>query len=348
MSENSEPVNHSSRETSKGLRTLGTITGLDLIVGELAPEQLARVWNKLLAAEGKEAGQSAAAKTRIAHSFRDFRRVFREAVRRNGGKNAALTETVSGEWGVGDISDELAALLEPAPEPEPEPAAIFARVGRPLTPLEQKMLVASAAKNGSVPVTKAASTDVFGPEVAAALARAADEAQAQNQLKSDYILWCCTRADEILRHFHELEGEDLWRTPILVESFPQHPAWKAVFVCSSTAPLIRDRAVASPTVKHDFRANEAPVTHSHPLAFKQADGMKVIRSKVIRKGAHEYYVKALEYSEGTFFKGYFVVDGVEDSNTIPPRYYKASEGRITRISEDDYKTLQNRLAAKRR
>lgn len=343
----------SARETSRGLRTLGTTIGLDLIIDELTPEQIARVWNRHLATEGKETLQlTGASKSRIAQSFTDFRRVLRDAFRRNLTKSVDLTPMSSGE---------LASRVRPAPGvPEttapssvdvvtPAPKPVPAKVGRALSPLEQRMFVASAKAGNVAPeqVAATATDTALDPEVAELLAKAADEAQAQGQLKSDYILWACNRADEIQAAYNQREGEALWTNPILVESFPGKPDWKAVFVCSSTAPLIRDPSVASPNVKHDFRANEVPVTHAHPLAFKQADGMKIIRSKVIKKGSHEYYVKALEYVDGTFFKGYFVVDGVEDAQAIPPRYYQIQGMKVVRLTEQEYQACQNRLAAKK-
>lgn len=329
-----------SRETSRGLRTLGTTIGLDLLVGELTPEQVARVWNAHLASEGKETlALTGASRTRIAQSYTDFRRVLRDACRRHPERSRSLTFQTTGEMAVvGEGQATMPSMVEPV-ELAPKPAPV--KLPRPLSPLEQRIFVVSA-KGGNLPAAAPAET-MLDAGIAEELARAADEAQAQSRLKSDYVLWVCTRADEILAGFQHKEGEGLWTNPILVESFPAYPSWKAVFVCSSTAPLVRN--VASPTVKHDFRANEAPVTHSHPLAFKQADGMKVIRSKVIRKGAHEYYVKALNYQDGTFFKGYFVVDGQEDGQAVPPRYYQVQGNDVVTLTESGYLACQNRKAA---
>lgn len=331
----------SERETARGLRTLGNLALLDLVVDELSPSQIARIWNRHLAREASETlTLDAQPKTRVASGFLDSRRSFREAFRRTQ-KGALVVLELSGELrAMGE--EPFSSILEPIePAPTPKPPEPI-KASRPLSALEQRMLLTTAAKTGNKP--SLAVVDELDPEMARQLAAAADEARAQTRTTQDFIQWVCTQADALLAEHIKNEGEALWNEPVKLQGFPEDPTKRAIFVLSSTAPLLRDES-GSPSVKHDFRANEQPVTHAHPEAFKQADGMKVIRSKVIKKGGHEYYVKALNYVNGMFFKGYFVVDGVENADVVPPRYYQVRGDRVFRISEQAYKTLQNRFAA---
>jgi len=50
---------------------------------------------------------------------------------------------------------------------------------------------------------------------------------------------------------------------------------------------------------------------------------------------------------GMFFKGYFVVDGTEDAQLIPPRFYQIQGEHVAVLTEQEYQACQNRLAAKK-
>lgn len=327
------------RGTTRGLRTLGHTTLLDLIVKRLSPSSLAAIWNEHVAREAKEALRlTGPAKKRVTEAFSDSRRVLRDALRRNAAlcSQVFFSETGAHFTSESDTSDPMIERVSPAPRP---PAV---RASRPLSPLEQRMFLAAAGKTGVQPSPSVASE--LDPEMALQLAQAADEAQRSIQTQQNFIQWVCTQADTLLVEHVQREGEALWREPIRVLCFPEDRRLRAIFVLSSTAPLLRGEA-SSPVVKHDFRANGLPVTHAHPEAFRQADGLKVIRSKVVRKGHHEYYVKALNYQNGMFFKGYFVVDGTEDGSAVPPRFYQVREERVTSLSEAAYHTVTARQAA---
>jgi len=329
----------SGRETARGLRTLGTTVLLDLVMKRLSPTDIAGIWNEYLAIESSETLHlSDGSKKRVANTFTDSRRVFRDAFRRARDKSEKLHLAMTGELEV--VGQEKAEpMVVPVPV-APKPAPL--KASRPLSALEQRMIVSSGGKVGLTP--PGAVMDELDPDMARELALAADEAQQAMAVQQNFIEWTCQEADALLKEHQKNEGEALWSDPIKVRSFPADLTKKAIFVLSSTAPLMRDVA-GSPTVKHDFRANDQPVTHSHPEAFKQADGLKVIRSKVFKKGHHEYYVKALNYVNGMYIKGYFVVDGTEDPNTAPPRFYQVRWEQAVRISAEAYQEITNRLAA---
>ena len=328
----------SERESARGLRTLGNTALLDLIVEELSPASIARIWNRHLAREAKETlSLDAQPKTRVLSGFTDSRRTFREAAFR-GPKGLLLTLSATGE--LKEIGDTTTSpMIEPV-QVAPKPAPI--KASRPLSPLEQRMLVSKGGKTGYQPSQEV--QEELDPEMARQLALAADEAHASIRVQQNFIQWVCIQADTLLMEHQKNEGEALWANPIRVMVFPEDPTKKATFVLSSTAPLLKNEP-GSPNVKHDFRANEVPVTHAHPEAFKQVDGLKVIRSKTHRKGSHEYYVKALNYMNGMYFKGYFVVDGLEDAKTAPPRFFQVRGDRAVRISEQDFHDIQARQAA---
>jgi hypothetical protein len=79
--------------------------------------------------------------------------------------------------------------------------------------------------------------------------------------------------------------------------------------------------------------------------FRQLDSQRLIRSRVVQSKSHEYYVKALQYQEGMYFKGYFVVDGEERHDLA--RYYICRKGKIESIDEAEYRLLENQAAARR-
>ena len=137
-------------------------------------------------------------------------------------------------------------------------------------------------------------------------------------------------------------GEALWSDAVTVEQYENYPLLRVIFVRSSTAPMF---GTHGPTVKHDFRANGKPVTVNHEGMFRQLDNQRLIRSKVVAGKSHEYYVKALQYQEGLYFKGYFVVDGEERAELA--RFYVCRSGKVVTIDEAEYRRLENEAAARR-
>ncbi len=226
----------------------------------------------------------------------------------------------------------------------PPPAVPATRV---LTPLEQKMMLSSAKSGTTVQVDPRVHLD---GTVHAELLAAVDEAQRERQKMQDHIQWSCTKAEELLAAHQTHEGEALWTASARLEKDPTTGQY-TLFILSSTAPLILQPGVASPVIKHDYRANDQPVTHAHQNAFRQLDGHKIIRSKVFKQGFREYYVKALYASPGMILKGYFVVDGAEDETLIPPRYLQIASNTmgmvLVEITASAYQHNLARLAAGR-
>jgi hypothetical protein len=269
---------------------------------------------------------------------------------------------------ISDVGDGLSRQLKPEflpkappkPEPKPEPKPVLAkttakaRTAQPAVPpvppgldtkklsaTEQAILIGKSVQQGggAAPIEKFLS-DLDG-DAADALRKAAEEALEAERVQQDFVLWACRKADEEVEKLRQREGEGLWSNAVTVESFktPGDPL-RVVLFRSSTAPF------HTSTVKHDFRANGSHVNHKHDLMFRQFDGQKLIRSKVISGKSHEYYVKALRYQEGMYIRGFFVVDGQEKDDLA--RHYICKNGKVVAISEMEYRDLENQAASRRK
>jgi len=231
------------------------------------------------------------------------------------------------------------------PMPAPAPTSVLPDVGRPITDLERKLMGLPPASRPRLELVST-SPQLSPADVAAMTSGLADEARKVeefNLITKNRIYAVMEMAERKAAAMPDMvQGEELWTNAVSVEVWPELNH-RALFLCSSTIPKLLG---IGPSVKHDFRVNNEPATHKHPLAIKQPDGDKVIRSKIFQKGAHEYYCKALEYQDGTVIKGYFVVNGREDSAVMAPRFLQIQGDKVVRVSEDDYNSWLNRRAAR--
>ena len=309
----------------------------------LKVEGLVESWNEHVQAEAAETIRQTteAARTVVTKNFKDWRRVV-------WAENEALLTPYVERTEVGTLRWKNKNGAGPTPVADigivsPKPAT--PQKAKPQTPekklsaTEQAILVGSRRGIAVVPEV----VDKLDANDAEQIRRAVEEVEATEKRLHDFVLWACQRADaevDVLRSKH---GEALWENSLTVETFGDYPLMRVILVRSSTAPLLGN---TGPTVKHDFRANGKPVTINHDLMFRQLDNQRLIRSRIVAGKAHEYYVKALQYQEGMYFKGYFVVDGEERHDLA--RYYICRNGKIETIDEAEYHSLENQAAAKRR
>lgn len=214
-----------------------------------------------------------------------------------------------------------------APKPVPDTSK--------LSPTERALLLNTTMEDvASIPLND---------DEKAEIQKAAEEANALLKKQQEFVEWACRRADAEADVLRTKKGEALWTDAVTVETFPSDPTMKIVFVRSSTAPLL---GTHGPSVKHDFRANGIPVTVNHDLMFRQLDNQRLIRSRVIRTNYHEYYVKALQYQEDMYLRGYFRSDG-EDRHNLT-RYYVISNGKVRQVSETEYREYENKAASRKK
>ena len=223
-------------------------------------------------------------------------------------------------------------VVEKAPEKK-----IDAKSTKNLSVTERAILL-SGLQKGTPMETVATEMDLDDKAIED-LSRAVEESNAAERRMKDFVYWAAQRADTEVDALSKRTGEGLWTDAVTVEVCPSDPTSKFVMVRSSTAPF------HGVTVKHDFRANGKPVNVNHDQMFRQFDGQRIIRSKVIAGRSHEYYAKALQYQEGMYLKGYFTVDGTEKGELT--RYYVCRKDKIVRISEAEYRDLENRAASKK-
>lgn len=212
----------------------------------------------------------------------------------------------------------------------PETSAPKAVVPETTDPLE-KLLLSSA------PVTP--EPDFKKEEweaIEADLMIGVEEDRARRKEEQAFIFHMCTEADRCLVDLSETKGRGLSalaRRPTIVVSGRR----RAILVQSFTVPF--NGAI----VRRDFKANLKPVVVRHPNMFVQADGQKLIRSKVTEAKRHEFYVKGLEYVEGMILKAY-IEAGRRDREDLAA-YYQVRMGEIVDLSEKDYRLAENLIAA---
>lgn len=304
----------------------------------LKVEGLVESWNEHVQAEAAEMVRQTteAARTVVTKNFKDWRRVV-------WAENEALLvpHVERTEVGTLRLKNPPKGGGNPPKNGAPAPAKPTVAVeGKKLSRTEQAILLAS---NKPVAAVQAVLQDMdIDDDEARKFKKDAEEAEANEKRLQEFVLWACQRADSEVLTLREKTGEELWTNAVTVEQYPNYPLLRVIFVRSSTAPLFKTHG---PTVKHDFRANGKPVTINHEQMFRQLDNQRLIRSKVVSGRSHEYYVKALQYQEGMYFKGYFVVDGEEKQDLA--RYYVCQAGKVVTIDEAEYRRLENEAAARR-
>ena len=327
------------RESAKGLRTAGTVNLFDRLFRCLSDEEISRELRGHLDAERELALLAAepSAKGRVIQGFNDSRRAAREALKRLG-----RLQNFRDDWSLTrDLLQPLLTVVRDL-DPPPAPPSIPAWTGAPrpeqkaLSETERAILM-KTARNGKLDVETVTNATINDDDV---LLQAIEEQNRQEKARTEAVTWACRKADEVCAVHASKVGEALWAEPITIEKHPDSDR-RVILVRSATAPLF---GTHGPTVKFDFRANGVPVNHKHPLMFKQLDGQKLIRSRVIQKKTHEFYVKGLDYKNGMIFKGYMEVNGEEDSGLT--RFYQVRGETVARITVDEYREIENRLAAK--
>lgn len=329
------------RESAKGLRTAGTIKLFDRLFRCLTDEQVSREMRGHLIDEKEEAllVTEPSAKGRVIQGFGNSRRAAREALKRLG-----RLQVFRDDWSLASeeaTAPPSASKVQTEAAPQSTPASMPAWTGAPrpepktLSETERAILM-KTARSGQLDVETVTNATLSDDDV---LLQAVEE---QNRLEKNRkvgIQWACKKADDAVADLATMVGEALWANPISVEIHAESGT-RVILARSSTAPMF---STHGPVVKFDFRANGVPVNHKHPDMFRQNDGLKLIRSKVIKKGAHEFYAKGLEYRDRMIFKGYMEVNGEEDPGLT--RYFQVRGDQAVRISCEEYKTEENRRAA---
>lgn len=216
------------------------------------------------------------------------------------------------------------AATKPQPNPAPPPVST-------LSPTERAILMRVPIIEPAMVLT-AADKEVID--------QAAQEAERQFLKKQKFVEWACKFADAEADILKTKKGEELWSNAVTVEAFPDDPSMKIVFIRSSTAPM---RGTHGPIVKYDYRAFGKPVTLNHDKRFLVLNGDWLIRSRKPMP-SQEYYVKALEFHEGMYFKGEFTVNN--ESRPDLMRYLAIQEGKVCEISEEQYREYENRAASR--
>ncbi len=337
-----------------------------------APDQVVKIWNKYLKREAvklrAEAKNSPAAQQLAANNFARWRRTFMKV---NGKAISEYAEELDNgtlrlkkavqdslpfktpevEQPIEDVEQPIEDVKVAPPVEMPRFAADIEKAApppdvKPKRTLEGRSETEKAILMG-VPVTTVAKMAESNPtwtddELKAELLRGHEESEAAAKKQREFVEWACRHADSEADALQTRAGETLWKDAVSVEAYPEDPTMKVVLVRSSTAPLFFG-GTSGPTVKHDFKANDKPVTFKHERMFRQLDNQKLIRSRVMQAKKHEYYVKGLQYQEGMYFKGYFEVDGVERYDLA--RFYTIRDGKVMQVTESEYRDIANKAAA---
>lgn len=311
-----------------------------LVANKLTDEEIVDLWNGHVQAEASEMVRQTteAGRSRTVRNYKRWRAVF-------WGENEARLDLTVERTEVGTLR------LKQPPKKPTNPKPVVQEVSTPRvvkSTVEASNTKLSATEKAILLATRKPieAVETVLPRLddsdAKAMQRAAEEAEANEKRLQEYVLWACQRADAEVETLRKKHGEALWSDAVTVEQYANYPLLRVIFVRSSTAPMF---GAHGPTVKHDFRANGKPVTVNHEGMFRQLDNQRLIRSKVVAGKTHEYYVKALQYQEGMYFKGYFVVDGEERAELA--RFYVCRSGKVITIDEAEYRRLENEAAARR-
>jgi hypothetical protein len=360
---NSDP----EKTTASGLATEGNKLLNDLFIEELTLEQIARVHNSHVSKGEALVTRHPKAEKRVRDGMTASRRAFMEALRRSSkyeefgfGPGGELTKKngdpfyLSPSLGVEQVDPDekqvkrtkkieaAQALVNWAEGSKAEEEALRAAN---LSPRIQQMLgVVSPKAPTPIPTVSEDLSDVT--EV---LFSGAQESQSLAAQYTARTFTACELADKLLVEHAAMKGEELWAAPVKVFDLKTlctdiKESYLVVAVCSSTALIDPSQPPSrlNPKVKHDFRANDIPVTHSHPAMLEQSHNQRIIRSRSTGRGGQEYYVKLLRYVEGMVFRGYFVVDDIEKADLTT--FWIAHKGKILPISETVYHRRLNVLA----
>jgi hypothetical protein len=302
---------------------------------ECSDEAIARVWNKILVGTAKKV---------VLCSLENARTTLKKGDVRTRG---ALKHFLGDRWknfnliDGGCIEAKAPPIVSPTyPTPACDPSTSKGTTEKQkLSPMEQQLMFA-AAQQGTF-TTEAIETirSTLEPDVIEDLMKAVEETKKTDDALAHFVVSMCRKADQHLENFCQLVGEPLWKNTITIEQ-DENSSLRIILVHSSTAPLFGTKTI----VKHDFRADGKPVNVHHEAMFRQLDGQRLIRSKVFIKGAHEYYVKGLQYRDGMRFKGYFEVNGLDQSHLT--RYSQVQGNRVVQITEAQYRDLENQAAGK--
>lgn len=348
-----------------GLSSSAAIDLYELIAEQMRPEQLVGAWNGLLRRQAKRTVRikNPSTKSRVNKFYTILRnelwkclepRLDGVAEQLDSGE-IRLTKPVQQNLPLETLRDDLAAALDKVEADEVKKAVVHPAATMPpktkkasvqpvapavsatkLSSLEKSVLKGSL---NSQTVTKVfESFPTMTEEDKQSLSRAAEELDAAQRKREAFVEWACRLADSQADKLKTLVGQQLWDNAVTVESHPADPMQKVVFVRSSTAPF------HGVSVKCNFRAYGKHVDTKHDQMFRQLDGYKLIRSRIIKEKMHEYYVKGLEYKEGMYLKEYFVVEG--ELRDELSRYFVIRDGAVVEITVQEYRDHENRAAAK--
>lgn len=231
------------------------------------------------------------------------------------------------------VIDPLERQLAPTPEPVTRESRFISD-----DPFEQQLLDGS---RGQLPPPPKPTTEPEPaweptPDIEADLLKGVEEDEKRKSAERDFIFHVCSQADELLVDLVATEGKglsELAKWPRIVQVGDR----RAVLVQSFTVPF------RGMIVRRDFKANMRPVVVRHQHMFIQADGQKLIRSKVLEPKRREFYVKALEYVNGMIFKAY-IEAGKRDRDDLAA-YYQVRNGEIEEMTEAEYRRAENLVAA---
>jgi len=166
------------------------------------------------------------------------------------------------------------------------------------------------------------------------LERQQQEEKAKRDERQRFLYYITNEATSKLSLFDPKKGlSELVSQPEILE----FEGAKVIFVYSYTTLRYGKK------VRHDYRANGIPVTTKHPDMIMCEDGQRLIRS--FENGNALFYVKALEYHDGMYFRGYFNVEGNQSDEERLTKYYQIINGEVTAISALEYQRLENMRAA---
>lgn len=229
--------------------------------------------------------------------------------------------------------DALAELLREPEAPAKEKAS------EPTDPFERLLLEGPPASLMSLkmePVPEAPAEDWSAIE--ADLMKGVEEDRARRKAEQAFILHMCMTADSTLTDLigNRQNGlQALVRKPLIVH----HEGRRAVVVQSFTVPF------NGSVIRRDFKANLKPVVVRHPNMFLQADGQKLVRSKVFETKRLEFYVKVMDHVDGMIFKAY-IESGRRDREDLAA-FYQIRQDKVVDLTEQEYRLAENFLASGR-
>lgn len=349
----------SVRDTENGLGSEAAHTMYGLIVQHVPPQYLATVWNAYMD-KLAEVEKTAPPKGKLITNYKRLRYEFtrytidhiqsmmdvlmdgRFKVRPEAPKKKRKPDIVELMDRVDQVAEQqpperVAADVQPTlfEKPAHKPEKQLPKMSETE---RQIMLAVSGAVHTPAPFTLP--VDDLSEDDKALMVEELAKQEEHFKRHQGFVQWACRLADSEADRIQKLSGEELWKQALSVETYPEDPGMKLVFVRSSTAPMLGQ----GPIVRHDFRANGKHVSINHDQMFKQLDGQRLIRSRNIKAKDHVYYVKVLQYEEGMYLKGYFQVN--DEVREELARYFVVEKGKIRQLnSVTEYRELENRSAS---